>query len=156
MFSVYPILLQWSWECVLHLIIIIKSELWIINHCLGLGHETMVGSYYFLIAYTDADLLPIGLLWEQIKYIYKYSIADIQIKFQVICHRWDIFFAWLTAWLKIWCSKYWRSQVDTETQRIFMIIILSSLMVVEIVITTTYRATVKTLDFQWISWKLLI
>ena len=27
---------------VLHLIVIIKSEIWIINHCLGLGHETMV------------------------------------------------------------------------------------------------------------------
>ena len=27
----------WSWVCVLHLIIIIKSKLWIINHCLGLG-----------------------------------------------------------------------------------------------------------------------
>ena len=29
----YPILLWWSWECVLHLII--SSEVWIINHCLG-------------------------------------------------------------------------------------------------------------------------
>ena len=27
---------------VLYLIIIIKPEVWIINHCLGLGHETMV------------------------------------------------------------------------------------------------------------------
>ena len=40
--SAHPILLWWSWECVLYLIIIIKSEVWIINHCLGLGHETMV------------------------------------------------------------------------------------------------------------------
>ena len=38
----YPILLWWSRECVLYLIIIIKPEVWIINHCLGLGHETMV------------------------------------------------------------------------------------------------------------------
>ena len=29
----YPILLWWSWECVLYLIIIIKPEVWIINHC---------------------------------------------------------------------------------------------------------------------------
>ena len=36
------ILLWWSWECVLYLIVIIKSEVWIIGHCLGLGHETMV------------------------------------------------------------------------------------------------------------------
>ena len=39
--SACPIL-WWSRECVLHLIIIIKPEVWIINHCLGLGHETMV------------------------------------------------------------------------------------------------------------------
>ena len=29
-------------ENVYYLIIIIKPEVWIINHCLGLGHETMV------------------------------------------------------------------------------------------------------------------
>ena len=40
--SAYPILLWWSRECVLYLIIIIKPGVWIINHCLGLGHETMV------------------------------------------------------------------------------------------------------------------
>ena len=37
-----PIRMSWLWECVLYLIIIIKSEVWFINHCLGLGHETMV------------------------------------------------------------------------------------------------------------------
>ena len=42
MSSAYPILLWWSWDCLLYLIIIIKPEVWIINHCLGLGHETMV------------------------------------------------------------------------------------------------------------------
>ena len=40
--SAYTIILWWSRECVLYLIIIIKPEVWIINHCLGLGHETMV------------------------------------------------------------------------------------------------------------------
>ena len=40
--STCPILLWWSWECVLYLIIIIKSEAWSVNHRLGLGHETMV------------------------------------------------------------------------------------------------------------------
>ena len=40
--SAYPIRLSWLWECVLYLIIIIKSEVWIVNHCLGLGRETMV------------------------------------------------------------------------------------------------------------------
>ena len=28
--------------CVLYLVIVIKSEIWIINHCLGLSHEPMV------------------------------------------------------------------------------------------------------------------
>ena len=41
MSSGWPILLWWSWECVLYLIII-KWQVWIINHCLGSGHETMV------------------------------------------------------------------------------------------------------------------
>ena len=38
---VYPILAWWSSECVLDFIIIIKSELWIINRCLGLDQKTM-------------------------------------------------------------------------------------------------------------------
>ena len=69
--SAYPILLWWSRECVLYLIIIIKPEVWIINHCLGLGHETMVcavcltmflwicdmtrllrGTFHFLVVFT--------------------------------------------------------------------------------------------------------
>ena len=32
----------WSWEYVLGLIIINKSEVWLINHCFQLDHETMV------------------------------------------------------------------------------------------------------------------
>ena len=40
--SAYPIHLSWLWECVLYRIIIIKSEVWIINHCLRLGHEAMI------------------------------------------------------------------------------------------------------------------
>ena len=39
--SAYPILLWWSRECVFYFIIIIKSEEWTINHCLGLGRATM-------------------------------------------------------------------------------------------------------------------
>ena len=41
-FSVYPSPLWWLREYILCLIIIIKSEVWTITHCLGLGHETMV------------------------------------------------------------------------------------------------------------------
>ena len=39
--SAYPILLWWSRECVFYFVIIIKSEEWTINHCLGLGRATM-------------------------------------------------------------------------------------------------------------------
>ena len=47
---VYPFLLWWLREYIyiytyiLCLIIIIKSEVWTITHCLGLGHETMVSA----------------------------------------------------------------------------------------------------------------
>ena len=41
-FSVYPFPLWWLREYTPWLIIIIKSEVWTIIHCLGLGHETMV------------------------------------------------------------------------------------------------------------------
>ena len=55
MFTVYPFLLWWlrEYEYILCLIIINKSEVWTITHCLGLGHETMVSavclSTFFLI-----------------------------------------------------------------------------------------------------------
>ena len=42
MFSVYSFLLWWLREYTLCLIIIIKSEVWTIIHCLGLGYEAMV------------------------------------------------------------------------------------------------------------------
>ena len=48
-FSVYPFPLWWLREHTLCLIIIIKSEVWSIIHCLGLGHETMVCSVCFSI-----------------------------------------------------------------------------------------------------------
>ena len=43
-FSVHPFPLWWLGEYIYIccLIIIIKLEVWTINHCLGLGHETMV------------------------------------------------------------------------------------------------------------------
>ena len=41
-FSVYQFPLWWLREYTLCLINIIKSEVWAIIHCLGLGHETMV------------------------------------------------------------------------------------------------------------------
>ena len=38
---------------ILYHIIFIKSEVWTICHCLGLGHETMVCVVFFLCSYTD-------------------------------------------------------------------------------------------------------
>ena len=48
-FSVHPFPLWWLREYTLCLIIIIKSEVWTIFHCLGLGHETMVCALYLSI-----------------------------------------------------------------------------------------------------------
>ena len=47
--SAYPIIPWWSWECVFCRIVIIKSDVWIINHCLGLGRETMVCGVYLIM-----------------------------------------------------------------------------------------------------------
>ena len=49
--SVYPFSLWWlrEYNYILCLTIIIKSEVWTITHCLGLGHETMVCAVYFSI-----------------------------------------------------------------------------------------------------------
>ena len=40
----FPIFLWWSWRSVLYLVIVIKSEVWIINYCLRLRHEKMVSA----------------------------------------------------------------------------------------------------------------
>ena len=44
MFSLCPFPLSWLRDYTPCLIIIIKSEVWTIIHCLGFGHETMVGA----------------------------------------------------------------------------------------------------------------
>ena len=41
-FAVYPFPLWWLRGYILCLIIVIKSEVWTITHCLGYGHETIV------------------------------------------------------------------------------------------------------------------
>ena len=45
---------NWGNIYILYLIIIIKSEVWTITHCLGLGHETM---YVFLYSYGHFPVL---------------------------------------------------------------------------------------------------
>ena len=49
----YPSPLWWLRECIIHLVIIINSEIWTITHCLGLGHETMVCAVCLSIFFND-------------------------------------------------------------------------------------------------------
>ena len=82
--SAYPILLWWSRECVLYLIIIIKPEVWIINHCLGLGHETMV----------CAVCLTMFFLF---KVLFMSRILVAVEKMVASCYNWD------QTWLCMYC-----------------------------------------------------
>ena len=51
---------------VLYLIIIIKPEVWIINHCLGLGHETMVCAVCLtMFLLTHYQWAPLAFAWGQ-------------------------------------------------------------------------------------------
>ena len=66
MFSVYPFALWWLRGYVLCLIIIIKSEVWIIIHCLGLGQETMVCAVCLYILLDEKPKKSfINELWAQ-------------------------------------------------------------------------------------------
>ena len=75
MSSAYPFFLWWSWECVLCLIIIIKPEVWIINHFLGLGHETMVCAVCLTM-----------FLWTRV--VYNWSVHDDVIKWKHFPRYW--------------------------------------------------------------------
>ena len=68
--SAYPIRLSWLWECVLYLIIIIESEVWIINHCLGLGHETMACAVYLTMFLCCRNLTSRWWVWSGLKSVY--------------------------------------------------------------------------------------
>ena len=67
-----PIHLWWLWWYILcRIIIIIKSEVWTITHCLGLGHETMVCTV----------CLSIFLCKQYIKHLVKISPS---------AHEWNV------------------------------------------------------------------
>ena len=94
--SAYPFLLRWSWECVLYLIIIIKPEVWIINHCLGLGHETMVCAVcltMFLWCWQLDELISLAYCrfwWYLDKYSRaKYTESQLMYPLQN-CHQMDV------------------------------------------------------------------
>ena len=67
--SAYPILLWWLWEYVLYLIIIIKSEVWIINQYLGLGHETMVWAVCLIMFLCNTIILVSTLYFDKFSYL---------------------------------------------------------------------------------------
>ena len=66
---------------ILCLIIIIKSEVWAITHCLGLGHETMVSavclSIFLWICYMAGLLREIFVSWWYLPRIWP-SVTDMQ------------------------------------------------------------------------------
>ena len=59
-------------SCVLYLIIIIKSEIWIINHYLGLGHEAMVCAVC-LTMFLWIYVLSIMNIFRSASYILKFT-----------------------------------------------------------------------------------
>ena len=72
---------DWENIYILCLIIIIKSEVWTITHCLGLGHETMVCAVclsIFLWSYDMAGLLRGTFVsWWHLPRIW-HSVTDMQ------------------------------------------------------------------------------
>ena len=82
MFSVYPFPLWWLREYiyiyfVLCLIIIIKSEVWTITHCLGLGHETMVCAVCLSVFLCTWFSLCSVLLWSETDWSYPYPSGSL-------------------------------------------------------------------------------
>ena len=69
---------------ILCLIIIIKSEIWTITHCLGLGHETMVSAVclsIFLRRLSKITIMPIFNQHEQLQKPYMISIFFLPVVF---------------------------------------------------------------------------
>ena len=59
---------------VIHSIVIIKSKIWIISHCLGLGHETMVCTLQMLYILLQLHKAPNA--------VHKYSHAALKAYFE--------------------------------------------------------------------------
>ena len=65
-------------SCVLYLIIIIKSEVWIINHCLWLGHEIVVCAvsltmFFSMIAPGDVISLSVSVCLSSLHFLLSLS-----------------------------------------------------------------------------------
>ena len=62
---------------ILCLIIIIKSEVWTITHCLGLGHKTMVSTVCLSISLLNYPILNDGEVTKCLTSVYRYECNTI-------------------------------------------------------------------------------
>ena len=115
-------------------IIIIKSEVWTITHCLGLGHETMVCAVclsIFLFVYKLFPKCPIGLIfWKEhanhtaVHGISRMWITNIWCKFdeyEVLEHISDGMQRYSTKVAKVICvllhlRRYWITRITAYHQ----------------------------------------
>ena len=75
---------------ILCLIIIIKSEVWTITHCLGLGHETMVCAVCLSIFLISWQQFVLGLNLR----IFKVAVRRHQWSYHPYLYTWEILFVW--------------------------------------------------------------
>ena len=95
-FLVHLFLFWWLWEIsILHLFIIIESEIWITIHYLGLGHETMVS--VVCLAMTLSVQIMVG---RQSSTVLKYKTYPVMCISRTFRHE------LLCAWFLFLCSQY--------------------------------------------------
>ena len=89
---------------ILCLIIIIKSEVWTITHCLGLGHETMVCSVclsiflFTIVPIWTCDFIQ-TIITETLWIFFKESLELIDLHLHCLYHCDVIMDAWLSAFI---------------------------------------------------------
>ena len=76
-----PIPLWWLREYMLCLIITIKSEVWTITHCLGLGHETMVSAVCLSFFFSGLHAHTITICFNRLFLFFK--MPTIEYRFHV-------------------------------------------------------------------------
>ena len=134
-FSVYPFPLWWLREYTLCLIIIIKSEVWTIIHCLGLGHETMLCAVCLSIFLSNANTWKKSA-YKRLKFcimlnymtLFKNSwkqLMPLKALRNIVLGRW-----WLHPNTIYYLMLHWNLIFDIKTSsfclmHIFMILIIS-------------------------------
>ena len=113
-FSVYPSPLWWLREYILCLIIIIKSEVWTITHCLGLGHETMVCTvclsiFLYVGSICMTSICPIhAVVWQHFVCLRGWQNELIVLVWHDLCfndvgHQSGMWHA-MSHWWVLWCT----------------------------------------------------